>query len=359
MGAFAYRAIALGFAYSGPGETPIIVLWSACFVAAVMLARSARDGLRPSRLVLVGVALAGIVLGGALAFALVRASGQIDLHDHELPGLTIALPGALDTKPVGSYAAGKLKLDSVAKSDVFISVAWEPGAMLSEEDVAALVRLEASEPDAKMRPVADGDLAVGGSLKHSTYELSTKGRTTLQTVFPCGSRRFTVLTLAPGRPTLHARILASARCHPDAAREAETGEVPVVIHLPSGWETQPTEPGQLTFASEAKNSAVIVRPLVSTITPAALQKIMPGLFAAMGSTGTLGSHRSERGRDVWPGTLDVNGEKGGLFVVSTPCPDRAMTLLILYLHPVAADEKVPDFVLDAHCPSGDEPIPKY
>ncbi len=297
-----------------------------------------------------GVSMTGARRSGLVALAAVAGIGcrpapppsELPLHTRELPGVSLDLPDGTEKDPrrAVEYTSGRVLLASTARPGFVVSFLWEPGTLYDEEEWKMTSATLASAVGAKVVSSSAADVKIGGDLPYRHAAIQAPDVPGSLTVFPCGGRRMQLITLGAETNALHAHILASLRCHPDAAGEAALDDAPAVVELPPGWRKRKTDPGQLYFASDKES--LLVHDLPGTPSTEAIEKMLPTLFeAALKAKVTMGPRRTETGpngpRDVWTAQMVAGSEELDAIFSVWKCPELGKSLLAAHFRPRGSD----------------------
>ncbi|MDB4956421.1 MAG: hypothetical protein JWO36_3990 [Myxococcales bacterium] len=253
-------------------------------VAAGTILRDLKPRRWPPLPLVIGAALAGAAVAAGLAFAFAPPLSRVVLSTRSFPGFSIDLPRGETKEKPASYTAGSVHVLDVGGTGGVAGVDWEPGGRLDPDQLQMLGRaLSGSNNPGKL---VVGDLA---GVKVDTLTISTDKTEIIMTVVPCGTRHLIVMTAGDGTETLHARMLATVRCTPDAALEAGAAQIGVELDLP-GWYVAAKEGIQLQLTDGT--SALIVQPGGATAGP--LRELLEkGFGAAMGGSIRVGEVRPD------------------------------------------------------------------
>jgi len=169
----------------------------------------------------IGLGLAGVAsaFGGMWAAHLYFA----ELSPRAMPGFDVSLPGGGYTKDDGSeYGRGKLVIFQVGGVEASVRVEWEPGGLSDDADVASARKTLAVIHRGKQRPIdVSTPVAIAGPERTRSFATRAGPATSWTTEIACGARRVALVTLSNhwGVESLHRRVAATFRCHPDAAKE--------------------------------------------------------------------------------------------------------------------------------------------
>lgn len=335
VGLMAYRWFVLGFGWEGGRSTAILVASIACIVGGSQGARAlGADLRRVPWWMRLAAGLPGLAAGAAIGFLIAPTIGHVALVDHEAGALTIGLPAGEETSQDGIL--GKILVKSAGGFETIVGVTWQPGT-IDDQVMNAMASALSAGLGGSANVVDHDDFVVGEHVPHRSATMTKNGDHGWMTMFGCGAQLYGVYTFGHGADTLQRRVLATVRCH--AKPGDAIAAVPAHVDLPAGWLSQPTEPGQLAWASA--DAALLVRP-VESADDADLEKVFGVIGQAMGGSITLGARRSEPGPDgartVWSGSMTVEKDTMAALISMWPCPGGP-ALLAMYLHAPGTDER--------------------
>ena len=154
-----------------------------------------------------------------------------------MPGFDVSLPGGY-TKEYGSaYQKGKLVIFEVGGVEASVRVDWEPGGLSDDAEVALARRTLAVIHRGKQRALEiSTPVTIAGPERTRSWATRAGAATSWTTEITCGARRVALVTLSDhwGVESLHRRVAATFRCHPDEAKERAMVTRPSIETLPPG-----------------------------------------------------------------------------------------------------------------------------
>ncbi len=272
---------------------------------------------------MVGVGLVGAAAAALLSYALVPTLATAKISERQFPGFSISLPEGEEKPSEKSYSAGRLELLQVADLGGSITLRWEPGESMDEEDLATFARALAAAVDAPVSPFEQW--AGPDGAKVPTLVMRSKGGNTVWgSILMCGGRRISLVSGGPAAMAqLHRRILPTIRCQQDAASEAKLGSLPWTIELPAGWFALDAPAGQTQLTDGAR--AILVRTGAELANREALPKLLSALFSAGKMKVSLGAWEGDRmamqgamddGTPFWGGVWLKKCPGSGLLVIT-------------------------------------------
>lgn len=241
FGLVAYRYGVLPFIWASKLQFIVPGLAAGSFMGGLQLFRQRPRPTRRSEPYPVMAMFGLFAVGFALAFGIMyKAFPTLDrtvLTKRALPGFSIALPSGEKVAEEVAYPTGKVMLKNVGDMRAVVIVQWEPGPMLSSDELRMIVPLfekfMTNGPGAtKLISIRGPDRKPLDTLLHDTDDVDLE-----LTSMPCGVRHVFIATAASsGLATLHQRIVNSFECHPDASQESQSAELafPLKLDLP-GW----------------------------------------------------------------------------------------------------------------------------
>ncbi|MFO0744510.1 MAG: hypothetical protein U1F43_02410 [Myxococcota bacterium] len=251
-----------------------------------------------------------IVVGVAAVLGVWRlAAGMVrgaTLAPIDLGALTLSLPEGAEV--VGSYGYGKV----ITHHGLGVSLAlvWRPAKLLEPEvlartEVGVAVTTGASDARASAVEYRAGDLPTRSvSVRGSGYASETSE-------ILCGGVRYKLRSMGQSDELVarHGAIVASARCHPDASRQADITGAPVVVTLPPGWTQGTPTAAQEIFHGDGATLSLTSLELVD------IDKFAATMSAAVAKLGVEVSYgaRDEAAvddgrRHFWPTTVVAKGQ---------------------------------------------------
>jgi hypothetical protein len=274
---------------------------------------SERIGVRLSLALALGYVFAAAVLIAALAYS-VEPLSLVWLSPRRLPGFNLSVPGGEVDHESIAYPVGRFTVHT-APAAAAIIVRWDP---------------QFGNPEDLTDRFADSARAQGGSSERMDLMLADGRKAPLWhmrigsdvwiSIVSCGARQIRITTSASlrGSERLHRRIVASLRCHPDAAAEADVGDVPLVLQLPPAYHRVLSPPGHLVLTSDRK--MVMAQIVAGQLTPEAGAKEMeaagvlgPGVHVGA-REGTQFSVESETGDELYGWTTTLACRASGLSI---------------------------------------------
>lgn len=305
-GLAAYQAITFGH-----GESLIIgadVMRTVLVVFAVMTWQvvRTRDTEAPRRpwFATAGAAVGGLAATLGVAMLMAPPLALSRLSETRMPGFVLAVPSTLTTN--GDYAQGNAR----TKGDQLgLIVSWQTGELLTDDDARLVI--------GGISALLPGRASVSLGAVSATRIAGAPGRTAAvsgamdgrMSWFGCDGRWVMVMTVASssGAGHLHQRILASARCTPEA-HEAPTTALGAT--RTEGWfATEPPQPGALAMVREDGTVLVATTQRINERTTAAIPTSMvETLLASAEMPAALGPAESATGpdgpRSIWSGTAE-------------------------------------------------------
>jgi hypothetical protein len=190
---------------------------------------------------------AAVVLAGAGAIWIARL-GFATLRARAMPGFELALPDGANVKEDTNYSSGRLKMGMLAGVTSSMHVAWEPGGLYGDDDIAVAGKSLGATLGGEARPIPITEkVTVPGAQQTRSWALRIGDHRAWSTQMVCGARTVMLTTVSSfwGVERLHRRVAASFRCRPDAAKEQTVGDFPVVFEVEGDWFRLPSSPGQL------------------------------------------------------------------------------------------------------------------
>jgi hypothetical protein len=282
------------------------------------------------RLAMVLAFVAGAVLAFAAAYVLVPSPARAHLTTRELPGFSIDLPPG-DTKRENlDYATGSLEIVDVGGGGGVFGVTWQAGQPTSRDELAtaakALLGIVGAASDRIERMSGPGGKPI------DVVALSTGKGTMWAGLVPCGGRELFVVAAGNGSESLFERVLPTIACHPDPAREATLGDLPLAIDMPAGWTKTLDASGAQQLTDGAR--LVLIKTIAAVPADADLPKVFQPLFAAFGLTATIGDKRG----DLFPFDGHASADRVSGFFMPVTCERGSVIVLGFANDQASADE---------------------
>ncbi|HTJ41758.1 MAG TPA: hypothetical protein VL463_06660 [Kofleriaceae bacterium] len=330
-GLIAYRWIVLGFTWSGRGSTVMLGVSIGAVVAGSQIARATTEAMKrvPWWLRIV-VLVGGLAIGGGIGFAIAPTIAHVALDDYEAGNITLGLPSGERIE-----SSGKTYVKNAGGFESLVGVTWQVGS-LDPATMKAVTSALAAGMQGSVKAIDHDDFVVGvggDAIAHQSATIEKDGGLGWMTMFTCGQNLYGVYTFGHGAETLQRRVLATVHCNAKATDKP--AEVPVAFDPPPGWQSAPTDPGQLAWANQ--DAALMVRP-VDSVPDDKFADVMRAIGPAMGGSIDLGAMRVEQGRSFWSGSMTVQGETMSALISQWPCGND-QALMAMYLHAPGTDEQ--------------------
>jgi len=302
---------------------------------------------------------------------------SIEFHRLELPGFSIEVPTFVKAPVKPEYRAGDVQRQQFPGNievPTAISVSWQPGAIMTVEELPATARVLLAEFVPKGTKTTFGaarTVTVGGQ---TATQLDAK-LATVDALFidiTCG-KRTVMITIATVEhfTTIRDRMLKSFVCKPVEADEAALDSlVAVGADDPKtfdGWRYADTDHSVVNITN---GEMVVV--FAETQKPDGIEldtfrKVLPQLFGASGATFTPDTDGREtrtlaggERRQFERGKVTIEGETVAAVLSLWACPDgkRAVFGFAMIVLPEIPASKAIDFITKVRCGKvGDPPLP--
>jgi hypothetical protein len=264
------------------------------------------------------IALALVVVVGAAVGWRVTRLALAPLHTRALPGFSIGLPdGNVEIEDDKAYSHGQLTVGKLAGVGSFLRLAWEPGGLYDDGEVALSNKMLSTMFKEEARPIPISPaVTIPERPKARSWAMQLGPRSTWATQIVCGARRVTLMIGSHDRglERLHRRIAASFRCQPDPAQEQTVGEIAVTFEVGAGWFHLPSE-GDLQITNG--RFVLSARNISGGLVPDEVAKIpFPGL------------QFDERVGNDWSFHTTDGGAVFHGWLALRPCPDGGQLLVM-------------------------------
>lgn len=349
LGVFIYRFAILGLFWQGPMRWMFPGLGAGLVVGGLKLQSLDTDSERPPIATRIALAIVGIGASVGLLYLLVPTLDRITLERRQLPGFSFEAPTSKPYTEVVDYSAGTVTWKTLAGANAVLTISWQTGATSTEDLELGMKALAGKVGGGTPTPITmtgpDGQPVPTSMLD------TDKGAPVRLSSLACGKRTVMLLSIgSDGIAAVHARMLTSFVCTPDAAKESvEPGTIRVALSLP-GWWAQEKEPGQLTLTDGA--SLMILREI------SASQKNLPELITPLLNAfgGNITADLVVGDRYPFRGT--VEGEHVEGWARHVACPTHGVLMLVLASTTEAA-EAVYNASANAGCLRPDEKPPVW
>jgi len=281
-----------------------------------------------------------------------RSIADLKLQRRVMPGFEIELPSGEAQDSGAGYVEGRFRIARAGGVPAVVRIFWQRGGLENGAEIDVGAKILTAELGGTVRAVEkDLAVAVPESAPTRSWMLETSNATALTTEVVCGARRVEIFTCSgrDGVAALHRRIAASFRCRPDPMLEKSVGEIPVVFGVGAGWSRRRTRTRQVHLTDGQNN--------LSADAIAGADHNGDELVRRIRSSGAAPLARfGERAGDHWPVTIDTQGEHREGWLQLRPCPDRQLTLVLMWLTPKHDDlDSGLQTLRRARCQGLDEP----
>ena len=350
LGLLVYRFAVLGLAWNHSRSWLFPGLAVGAAMIGQQIARS-RPGPRPP---LIGRILVGLA-GAALAFGAVRfvvpPLADTRLTVRALPGFSVALPAADQVTEQLDYMTGKVELRNVASMNSGLIVGWSADGG-GEESVDVAAKALATTLGAGTT-YALIEMAGPQATKVPTILLHTPKGEMRMSLLPCGKRTITVTSIGTdGSAAVHARVLTSIVCTPDAALEVRPdGALRLAIDLP-GWQAHEKLPSQVTLFDPTGTVGVLLSEQQNTTVP--LVKMANALLPTLFDGVKVGA--ADQGFIAFSATSDGAPLTG--WIADRTCPTHRV-FIVMFADASGDDTALRAAVRGAHCLGPKDPLTSW
>lgn len=320
IGVFAYRFAILGFMWQGEAKWLFPAIGAGLVAAGFKLQSTDTQSERPAVATRVALAIVGITASMGLLFLIVPPLSDISLARKAMPGFSFDAPTAKADIEVVDYNTGTITWKKLGGANAVVSITWQVGSA-SKEDLELGMKALSSELGGGTPMYLTMEGPNGTQVDTVTVD-TNKDVPLRMSVLPCGSRGVILMSIGEkGIESVHARMLKTFACTPDAAKEStEPGIVRVAISLP-GWHTNEKEIGQITLMDPTGKALLVMREISKT------QVDLPALVTPMLNAfgGNVSAKTAIGDRVPFSGTLE--GEKVEGWARRIACPTHAVLLL--------------------------------
>ncbi len=298
IGVMIYRFAILGLFWSGGAKWLFPAIATGLVAAGFTLQAKDTTSERPAMTTRIALAIVGIGAAMGLLYVLVPTLSRIALETRTVQGFSIDTPRAKPDVERGDYNTGTVMWKEVGGANAVISVSWQ-GGVASKEELEIGMNALAGQVGANGSP-RTLEMPGPNNTKVDSMVIDTnKGVPLHLSLLPCGTRSVLVMTIGDaGIQTVHARMLTSFRCTPDATKEQSSpGIVRIALSLP-GWWVSEKDMGQVTLTND--RALLIVREITQSDTK--LEEVVVPLLNAFG--GKMVAKPAVGDRIPFSGTLE-------------------------------------------------------
>jgi hypothetical protein len=356
FGLVAYRYGVLPFVWASNMKFIVPGIAAGTFMGGLQLLRQRpRATTRRSEpypiIAMFGLFAAGFALAFGVMYIAFPSLDRASLTKRALPGFSLALPSGEKTEQV-AYVTGNVTLKRVGDGTGVVIVEWEPGTALSSDELRQMVPVFAklitkNAGTTKVIAIRGPDRKPLDTLLFETDHVDLE-----LTSLSCGVRHVLVATAATsGLARLHQRIISSFQCHPDAAQEAQSGELPFPLKLDlPGWHVVSKDSEVTQIAHDS--ASMILRTLAPTPQTPNLAEFISMTFEQMGAHVTI----LEKNDDFIKVYLQDKDPTATGWIALVKCP-QAFALVLALVQSDAAGTELYARVKVARClQPGEAPV---
>ena len=322
IGVMIYRFAILGLFWSGGAKWLFPAIATGLVAAGFSLQAKDTTSERPAMTTRIALAIVGIGAAMGVLYLIVPTLDRIPLERRELPGFSFEMPTAKPDVERLDYGTGTITWKELGGANAVVSVTWQTGTA-SKEDLEIGMKALGNELGGHT-PTALTMTGPNGSAVDSMMVDTNKGVPLRMSVLPCGNRGIIMMSIgASGIETVHARMLTTFRCTPDAAQESvKPGTIRVAISLP-GWVATEKLPGQVSLVDATDRQLLIMREISASHDK--LEQVIVPLLNAFGANVTAKTAVGDR--VPFSGTLA--GERLEGWARRIACPTHNVLLLAM------------------------------
>jgi hypothetical protein len=322
IGVLVYRFGILGLFWAGSVKWVFPAAGAGLMAAGFKIQSMDTQSERPAVATRIAIAIVGIGASMGLLYLIVPPLSDISLARKNLPGFSFEAPSAKPDVNVVDYNTGTLTWKQIGGANAVLSISWQVGSA-SKEDLEIGMKALAGEIGGST-PMYLTMAGPNGTQVDTVTVDTNKNLPLRMSVLPCGNRGIILMSIGEkGIESVHARMLKTFICTPDAAKEsAEPGTVRVAVALP-GWTTNEKEHGQITLMSPDQTSLLIMREISAQ--QVNLPELVTPLLNAFGGNFTAKPIVGDR--VPFSGTLE--GEKVEGWARRVACPTHGVLILCM------------------------------